>query len=177
MNTSAIADAADSAASTADNAATLTLAIGGMTCALCSSRVEKALAAVRGVQSVSVNLATEKATVVASPAVTAATLATAVEKAGYTVPGETLVVSIGGMTCASCVMRVEKALARVTGVTGATVNLATEKAHVTATGASTDDLILAIRKAGYEASPMQSTRLRPRSQRCRPGGRWPCRPC
>ncbi|OAJ65791.1 copper-transporting ATPase [Paraburkholderia ginsengiterrae] len=61
---------------------------------------------------------------------------------------------IGGMTCASCAMRVEKALAKVPGVAGASVNLATETATVDLTGADTtaDTLIAAVKKAGYEAT-------------------------
>jgi Cu+-exporting ATPase len=58
--------------------------------------------------------------------------------------------TIEGMTCASCVRRVEKALAQVPGVTAAEVNLATETARVS--GASdTAALIAAVRKAGYGA--------------------------
>ncbi|HEY9065222.1 MAG TPA: heavy metal translocating P-type ATPase [Burkholderiaceae bacterium] len=59
------------------------LQVGGMTCASCVARVEKALAKVPGVASASVNLATEVATVQAAPGVPVATLAAAVEKAGY----------------------------------------------------------------------------------------------
>ncbi|MCC8405907.1 heavy metal translocating P-type ATPase [Paraburkholderia sp. MMS20-SJTN17] len=62
---------------------------------------------------------------------------------------------IGGMTCASCAMRVEKALAKVPGVAHASVNLATETATVHPQGtpsADADALIAAVRKAGYEAT-------------------------
>jgi Cu+-exporting ATPase len=59
------------------------LQVGGMTCASCVSRVEKALAKVPGVTSASVNLATEVATVQAAATVPVATLEAAVEKAGY----------------------------------------------------------------------------------------------
>jgi Cu+-exporting ATPase len=59
---------------------------------------------------------------------------------------------IAGMTCASCVARVEKALKAVPGVRDATVNLATEKASVAGTGAlDATALIAAVEKAGYEA--------------------------
>jgi len=60
------------------------------------------------------------------------------------------VLRIEGMTCASCVARVEKALARVPGVAGASVNLATEKATVHG-AAAPDALVAAVREAGYEA--------------------------
>jgi len=61
---------------------------------------------------------------------------------------------IGGMTCASCAMRVEKALSKVPGVVSASVNLATETATVDLDGAAAgpDALIAAVRKAGYEAT-------------------------
>ncbi|ATQ74900.1 copper-translocating P-type ATPase [Massilia violaceinigra] len=61
---------------------------------------------------------------------------------------------VGGMTCASCAGRVEKALRAVPGVQGATVNLATEKVLVTGAGQSLDpaQLIAAVERAGYTAS-------------------------
>ena len=59
---------------------------------------------------------------------------------------------IQGMTCASCVARVERALSRVDGVTSVSVNLATESARVTADKSLAFDAPLrrAIREAGYE---------------------------
>ncbi|MFT0548367.1 heavy metal translocating P-type ATPase [Allopusillimonas ginsengisoli] len=60
--------------------------------------------------------------------------------------------SVQGMTCASCVGRVERALAAVPGVARASVNLATEQAHIQiATGVTGDALVQAVAKAGYEA--------------------------
>ena len=61
-------------------------------------------------------------------------------------------IGIGGMTCASCVARVEKALKKVPGVESATVNLATESARITVQSAEVTDARLrrAIRDAGYE---------------------------
>lgn len=143
------------------------LDIDGMTCASCVSRVEKALAKVPGVTRASVNLATERATVDAAPDVTAARLAEAVKQAGYgatpvagaaippaasTAPAD-LELDIGGMTCASCAGRVEKALAAVPGVARASVNLATERASVHGAGAlDAAALIAAVTTAGYRAS-------------------------
>ena len=151
-------------------ARTTELDIGGMTCASCAMRVEKALAKVPGVTRASVNLATEKASVDSDAAVDPETLAGAVRKAGYeaavsaprdTTPAlgsQATELAIGGMTCASCAMRVEKALAKVPGVASVSVNLATETASVnpdqTGAGADTDALIAAVRKAGYEATLM-----------------------
>ncbi|WP_174923343.1 heavy metal translocating P-type ATPase, partial [Burkholderia paludis] len=143
------------------------LDIDGMTCASCVSRVEKALAKVPGVTRASVNLATERATVDAAAGVSASQLADAVKQAGYgatpvaggaTAPAATAASSgyeldIGGMTCASCAGRVEKALAAVPGVAHASVNLATERASVHGAGAlDAAALIAAVTTAGYRAS-------------------------
>ncbi len=133
------------------------LPIEGMTCASCVLRVEKALLKVPGVQSAAVNLATEEAAVRAAPGVDAAALAEAVRKAGYEVPAHRIELQVEGMTCASCVARVEKALRKVPGVSKASVNLATEKASVDAIGnVSFAALAAAIDKAGYVARPVQA---------------------
>ncbi len=74
---------------------------------------------------------------------------------------DALDISIQGMTCASCVLRVEKALKAVPGVSAATVNLATERAHVnwdTELSDPTDvslKVLAAVHKAGYEASVLE----------------------
>ena len=113
---------------TQDNS--LTVPIEGMTCASCSARVERALQRVPGVRQVSVNLASESAAVDLASPVAAEALSQAVEKAGYTVPREQLELRIDGMTCATCVARVEKALKSVPGVLEASVNLASSTAQV-----------------------------------------------
>ena len=120
--------------STAPRSATteLTLPIGGMTCASCVRRVERALQKVDGVAEAGVNLATERATVKYDP--TLATLDNLEgcrrNEQGYTVPTEEVSLPIEGMTCASCVRRVEKGLAKLPGVESVAVNLATEQATV-----------------------------------------------
>ena len=131
----------------------LSLPVAGMTCASCVARVEKALAKVPGVRAASVNLATERASVEGDGELDALALAAAVERAGYQVAREPLALDIDGMTCASCVARVEKALLRVPGVVGAEVNLATEQARVTrlAGSAPSADLLAAVQRAGYAA--------------------------
>ena len=64
----------------------------------------------------------------------------------------TVSLSIGGMTCASCVARVEKKLGKLDGVS-ASVNLATESARVTAPSTvSVDDLLAAVARAGYSGA-------------------------
>ncbi|MDF1484419.1 heavy metal translocating P-type ATPase [Ramlibacter sp. H39-3-26] len=134
------------------------LAIDGMTCAACAGRVERALRKVPGVRSAEVNLATETAHVQAEPAVTATDLGAAVAKAGYAVAERSLQLRlrIDGMTCASCVARVERALQKVPGVVGAEVNLATETATVRFVGRSADaqPCIAAVERAGYGARPV-----------------------
>jgi Cu+-exporting ATPase len=132
--------------------APVSLPIEGMTCASCVGRVEKALKAVPGVDRASVNLATERADITFSGTPDVAAAVQAVQKAGYAVPETSIELSVAGMTCASCVGRVEKALKAVPGVSGATVNLATERAHVTAAGGvAAGALVQAVAKAGYEA--------------------------
>jgi P-type Cu+ transporter len=132
---------------------TVVLPISGMTCASCVRRVERALAKVPGVTGAQVNLATERATVELDPAAPASleALHAAVEAAGYGVRHETLVLPISGMTCASCVRRVERALAKVPGVTSAQVNLATERATVDVVPGLADRPALqrAVEAAGY----------------------------
>src|SRR5690606_3740980 len=88
-------------------AAAISLPIQGMTCASCVGRVEAALAKVEGVSSVSVNLATERADIRLAGAVDRMALIQAVEKVGYEVRAGTVELAVDGMTCASCVGRVE----------------------------------------------------------------------
>jgi Cu+-exporting ATPase len=131
---------------------TFDLPIAGMTCASCAGRVERALSKVIGATAVSVNLATEQARVQA-PSDSLPALMDAVQQAGYSVPQQTLELSIDGMTCASCVGRVERALAKVPGVKSVSVNLANERAHLELLGqVDPQPLIDAVTKAGYSAS-------------------------
>ena len=127
---------------------TLSLPIAGMSCASCVGRVERALQAVPGVRAAAVNLATETAEIhgVAAPEA----LIEAVAGAGYAVTPTARELTIDGMTCASCVARVERALQAVPGVSAATVNLATDSAHVEGV-ADPAALIHAVKGAGYTA--------------------------
>ncbi|QGZ39065.1 Cu+-exporting ATPase [Pseudoduganella flava] len=141
--------------------------VKGMSCASCVGRVEKALAAVPGVRRASVNLATETARVESDDTLPFDALRAAVEKAGYEAEApapattHTLDLRVGGMSCASCVGRVEKALAAVPGVQSASVNLATETARVESAEPLPFALLHdAVAKAGYEAealAPMATT--------------------
>lgn len=128
----------------------ISLPIEGMTCASCVGRVEKALGKVEGVDSVTVNLATERADIKVRGPVNRQALVNTVEAAGYSVPATAFDLAVEGMTCASCVGRVERALKAVPGVAEATVNLATERAHVRGS-VDSNTLVAAIAAAGYAA--------------------------
>jgi Cu+-exporting ATPase len=139
-----------------NNGATALLPIKGMTCASCVIRVERALQRVPGVHEARVNLATESAAIELDAPATPDALANAVravETAGYEVTQDTVSLAIEGMTCASCVGRVERALLRVPGVLTAQVNLATEQATVQRLhrAAALPELLRAVAAAGYTA--------------------------
>jgi Cu+-exporting ATPase len=145
-----------------------TLLIGGMTCASCVRRVERGLTRLDGVDGAEVNLATERARVAFDPArVSIEALIKKVEDTGYSatleeveardgndVEDAELDLTISGMTCASCVRRVERSLRKVDGVRDASVNLATERAlvHYDPERVSLDALLSAVDRAGYGAA-------------------------
>jgi len=111
------------------------LTVTGMTCASCSSRVERVVGKLAGVKSASVNLATEKLSLEYDEAVLSEEqVAQAVQKAGYGIApkeeAKRVTIPIEGMTCASCVARIEKVVGRLEGVRSVAVNLATERADV-----------------------------------------------
>src|SRR5215211_4116614 len=170
----------------------VTFPVTGMTCASCVNRVEKAIGKVPGIERAAVNLATERATVNYDPRqTTVADIAAAVERAGYGVadlPGEPFapepasptplsgdgtndaplpesaeaVLPIEGMTCASCVRRVEKGLSKVPGVSAANVNLATERATVAYDPAVANLAALrtAVEHAGYRVGEVPAAEYR-----------------
>ncbi|EGF93787.1 copper-translocating P-type ATPase [Asticcacaulis biprosthecium C19] len=129
-----------------------------MTCASCVGRVERALRAVAGVTSAEVNLSTERALVRTLGAISRNDLIEAIESTGYAVPAPSaLDFLVEGMTCASCVGRVERALQGVQGVARASVNLATERAHVELSqNIDPVRLINAIEEAGYDAKLVEA---------------------
>lgn len=128
-----------------------TFEIEGMTCASCVGRVEKALKGVGGLTDASVNLASEKAMI--SGTATANAVKATLDTAGYPARTETFSLTIEGMTCASCVGRVERALIALPGVLEASVNLASETAMVTVLAGSVNltDLTAASAAIGYPA--------------------------
>jgi Cu+-exporting ATPase len=162
------------------NTNSVTMEIEGMTCASCVNRIERKLKKTPGVQEANVNLATEKGTVKFDPGqVGVGELVKAVEAAGYRATpleeatprpsvvapdpvtiapkpvNNTVELEIEGMTCASCVNRIERKLKKVEGVQEANVNLATERGNVTYAPDKVDvpQLISAIEAAGYKARP------------------------
>ena len=152
---------------------TVEFPVTGMTCASCVRRVEKALGRVEGVGEVGVNLATERARVSVDPSVAdGGKLRVAVEGAGYGVgeipplapesdntSGAEASLAVEGMTCASCVRRVERALLKVPGVESAAVNLATERAKVVydpSEGPGVEGLRSAVEGAGYGVGEVEA---------------------
>lgn len=132
---------------------TIQIGIDGMTCASCVRRVEKAIASAPGVATASVNLATERAEVTFSGKPELIPVLAAVSAVGYEPRADTIELAIEGMTCASCVARIEKALKTVPGVTEANANLATERATVRIVAGAVEITALqrAVATAGYEA--------------------------
>ena len=136
----------------------LGFAIAGMTCASCVAHVERALRAVDGVMGANANLATQRAEILFADGLDTQALAKEVTAAGYDPLIDTVEFAVGGMSCASCVAHVERALSQIPGVQQASVNLATERATVRLlSGAATpDELARAIESAGYEARQLDA---------------------
>lgn len=111
------------------NAKRIDLPVTGMTCASCSARIQNSLAGMHGVENANVNLAAEHATIYYDPKETSVdAFIKTVEDLGYGVRVSKTDIPIKGMTCASCVKRVQDSLVSLNGVISASVNLATEKA-------------------------------------------------
>jgi len=126
--------------------------IAGMTCTTCAATIEKGLSETPGVEQANVSFASEKASIEYDPArVDLAKLKNTISRLGYSVATRKSIFPVGGMTCASCVARVEQALLSVTGVISASVNLSSEKATVEyIEGTGIADLKRAVKDAGYE---------------------------
>ena len=148
----------------AQAATKLQIVVKGMTCAACVGHVSNALKNVPGVESVTTNLATEKATIMLSGdrEVSMESLAEALEDAGYGLADERVTMNIGGMTCASCVAHVSKAIEDVPGVESAITNLATERATVkfVAGAVTISDLRQAVEDAGYSFEGLAGDEMR-----------------
>lgn len=124
-----------------------------MSCATCALRIEKSLQATAGVKSAAVNYASGTAAVTGDPGqLTTTALTAAVRRVGYEIEPKIITLNIRGMTCATCVQRVEKALLSVPGVIQADVNLAASQAHVqTFESVRSQELIQAVQRVGYQA--------------------------
>ena len=129
------------------------LPVTGMTCAACSTRVQNTLAKLKGVENAVVNLAAERATIHYNPAeIPVEALIKTVKDLGYGVSVSRIDLPIKGMTCASCVKRVQDSLGALDGVLSASVNLATEKAAIEYISGQVGmrEFRSAIRGAGYD---------------------------
>jgi Cu+-exporting ATPase len=126
--------------------------ITGMTCATCAATIKKGLSQTPGVEQADVNFASEKASIEYDPTkVDLAKIKDTVSQLGYGVATRKSIFPVTGMTCASCVARVEEALSSVPGVISASVNLASEKATVEyVEGTALADMRRAVKDAGYE---------------------------
>lgn len=112
-----------------------TIKISGMTCAACAQRIQKAVSKMDGVSDANVNFATEKLSFEYDDTkASTQKVKEVIEKIGYGVIDEnkrnTVTIPIGGMTCAACAQRIEKAIGKLDGILKVSVNLATEKATV-----------------------------------------------
>jgi P-type Cu+ transporter len=127
--------------------------VSGMSCASCVARIEKGLSKLSGISEVKVNFASEKATVTLDPArVHLGELIATVRDLGYSAGMEKVTLPVHGMSCASCVKKVESALNGLEGVVKASVNFATERASVQYVPGtvSVKDFKQAVKDAGYE---------------------------
>jgi Cu+-exporting ATPase len=131
--------------------------IEGMSCASCVRRVETALKALPGVTDARVNLATATAEADYGEGVTPATLIAALAEAGYPAVTETRRFTVEGLSCASCVRRLETALRDVPGVSDVAVNLADQTARITLSPSTdTAELSRVAKKAGYPIAPVET---------------------
>ena len=140
------------------------LSIRGMTCAACAQRIEKTVRKLPGIGQATVNLASEKLFVEYDPNVLQlASIKEAVTKIGYEVVEKTdtanITIPIGGMTCAACAQRVEKAIGKLDGVSTVSVNFATEKATIAYNPQQVRVFTIkeVIEKVGYKALEVSKT--------------------
>ncbi|MEQ8918123.1 MAG: copper ion binding protein, partial [Roseovarius sp.] len=131
----------------------LRFSVQNMSCASCVGRVERALSALPGVDEVNVNLAAEMAHARIDSDARIPEIVAALDNAGYPARTQTMRLNVTSMSCASCVGRVDKALAAVAGVSEVNVNLALETATVTYVEGATGpvELLKAAEAAGYPA--------------------------
>ncbi|MEM9524167.1 MAG: heavy metal translocating P-type ATPase [Pseudomonadota bacterium] len=131
--------------------AALSLELGELSCAGCVERVETVIGSVPGAQDAHVDFVTGTAHVVLKDGTDTRALQNALAQAGYPARRHHIILRIEGMTCASCVERVERSLGRVVGVVEASVSLASETARVETLSREVGPLRAAIRANGYDA--------------------------
>jgi len=137
----------------AENLKTVEFPVSGMSCASCVARIEKGLAKMSGIYEAKVNFASEKASVTFDPSrVQMVDLVGTVKDLGYEAGLEKVTLPVHGMSCASCVKKVESALNGLAGVVKASVNFATERATVQYIPGTIalDDFKKSVKGAGYE---------------------------
>jgi Cu+-exporting ATPase len=133
------------------------LPITGMSCASCVAKIEKGLSKMSGIVDAKVNFATEKATITFDPSqVHMGDFVSTIKELGYEAGMEKVTFPIHGMSCASCVKKVENALSGLEGVVRTSVNFATERATVQYIPGtvSMEDFRKAVKEAGYEILEM-----------------------
>ena len=137
----------------------LTLSIEGMSCASCVGRVDRGLSAIDGVSDVAVNLASESARFQLNNPERVTDVVRKLDELGYPARKATVVLNIEAMSCASCVGRVDRALAAVLGVLEVNVNLASETARVTFLDGVTNvaALMKVSAESGYPAQIAESS--------------------
>ncbi|WP_226584028.1 heavy metal translocating P-type ATPase [Halobacillus litoralis] len=131
----------------------MNIGITGMTCSACSTRIEKVLNKMDGVEA-NVNLTMEKASIhYDEERIQPSDITAKIEKLGYGVQKEQVELDIHGMTCSACSARIQKVLNKMDGVDQATINLATEAGFVEyePNRVSVDDIIAKVKKLGYDA--------------------------
>lgn len=141
-----------------DNNQSLFIEVQEMSCASCTNRVEKALKSLEGIEEAKVNLATHKANIFWSGRLDSNAMIEKLKAVGHPIRVETLTLNIEGMSCASCISKIEKRLLSVPGVYKAEANLATHKAkvHYFAGSLNTNDLLRGIEEIGFKGSLQNS---------------------
>lgn len=140
---------------------TITLNLDGMNCGSCVNRVEKLLLGVTGIEQPEVNLAATTARFEFQAAENVVAVSAALDKAGYPAKREERQLQLQGMSCASCVRRVEQALMQVAGVLSAEVNLASQQVRVMLLSGSNHQALLdALDRAGYPGKWLDAERKR-----------------
>lgn len=128
--------------------------VTGMTCSACAARLQKALLRATGIDTASVNFATEQADVGYDDQLTnAPAITTVITKAGFGIKQAAFSFAVGGMTCSACAARIEKALLKIPGILSANVNIALERADVVAIDGQVDQTLIekTVTKTGFSA--------------------------